>query len=178
MIFTPTAVDGAFIIDFEKFEDHRGFFARAFCAQEFATHGLEPHFVQANVSQNRERHTLRGMHMQDELFGEVKLARCTKGAIYNAIIDMRPDSPTFCKWTGVELTAENHRSFYIPKGCAHGYQTLTEDAEVFYMASAFYQPDSERGVRWNDPSFGIDWPVKDNLVISDKDKSWPLFKES
>lgn len=177
MLFTPTAVDGAYIIEFEKRGDPRGFFARAFCAEEFAAHGLETTFVQANVSRSAEKFTLRGMHLQAEPHGETKLMRCTRGAVFDALIDLRPESPTFKKWIGVELTADNHKMLYVPAGCAHGYQTLCEDAEVFYPVTEFYHPESEQGVRWDDPAFGIDWPEKENPVLSDKDKAWPLWEE-
>ncbi len=174
MIYTKTAVAGAFIIDCNKLSDSRGFFSRSFCAEEFEQQGLESRFVQSNISLNHSKHTVRGMHMQIEPFGEVKLLRCTRGAVFDCCVDLRPDSPTRGKWAGVELTADNHRSFYIPKGCAHGYQTLCDQSEVFYLVSAFYNPESERGFRWNDPAFGIEWPEPAQAIISDKDRAWPL----
>jgi dTDP-4-dehydrorhamnose 3,5-epimerase len=174
MIYTETAVAGAFIIDCSKLSDSRGFFSRSFCAEEFAQHGLESRFVQSNISLNHSKFTVRGMHMQADPFGEVKLVRCTRGAVFDALIDLRPDSPTFGKWAGAELTADNHRSLYVPKGCAHGYQTLRDESEVFYLVSEFYSPGSERGFRWNDPAFGIDWPEPVRAILSDKDSAWPL----
>ncbi len=176
MIFKETAVQGAFIIELNELQDERGFFARAFCADEFAAHGLETAFVQANISQSNHKHTVRGMHMQTKPHGETKLMRCTRGAVYDALIDLRPDSPTFHKWVGVELTADNHKMLYVPAGCAHGYQTLSDDAEVFYPVTAPYNADSEIGIRWDDPFFGIDWPEKTNAIVSDKDKAWPLYE--
>ncbi len=177
MTYTETDVSGAFIIDISKREDSRGFFARSFCAEEFAEHGLEHRFVQANLSLNHKRHTLRGMHMQTEPHGEVKLVRCTRGAVFDVVIDLRPDSSTYKQWAGVELTAGNHRMFYIPQGCAHGYLTLCGESEVFYLVSQFYHPESERGLRWNDPAFGIDWPQTEGMILSEKDRSWALFQE-
>ena len=174
MTFTETDVAGAYIIDCNKLTDSRGFFARAFCTEEFAQHGLETRLVQANISLNHEKFTVRGMHMQAEPHGEVKLVRCTRGAIFDAMVDLRPDSPTYGKWAGAELTADNHRMLYIPKGCAHGYQTLVDDSEVFYLVTEGYNPGSERGFRWNDPAFGIQWPETAQAHLSDKDSAWAL----
>ncbi len=176
MIFKETAVQGAFIIELNELQDERGFFARAFCAEEFAAHDLETSFVQTNVSRNKYKRTVRGMHMQTEPHGEIKVVRCTRGAIFDAFIDLRPESPTFLKWFGAELTEENHRTLYIPKGCAHGYQTLCDDVEVFYLVSTAYHAESETGLRWNDPFFAIDWPEKTNAIVSDKDAAWPLYE--
>jgi len=176
MIFTPTAVEGAYLIEFEKRGDPRGFFARAFCSEEFAGHGLKTNFVQANVSRSTQKHTLRGMHLQADPFGETKLMRCTCGAVFDALIDLRPESPTFKQWVGVELSADNHKMLYVPAGCAHGYQTLCDDAEVFYPVTMAYHPENELGIRWDDPAFNIEWPEKTNAILSDKDKNWPLFK--
>ncbi len=175
MLFTETAIAGATLIELNRLTDERGFFARAFCAEEFAAHGLETNFVQANVSKSAQKYTLRGMHLQAEPHGEVKLMRCTRGTVFDCLIDLRPESPTFKKWFGVELTADNHKMLYVPAGCAHGYQTLCDDAEVFYPVSTAYHPESEQGCRWDDPAFDIDWPEKDNPVLSDKDKAWPLW---
>ncbi len=177
MIFTETNVAGAFLIELNKLNDDRGFFARAFCTEEFADHGLETVFVQSNISRNLKKNTLRGMHMQVAPYGEVKVVRCTRGAVFDCFVDLRPESPTYLQWAGAELTEDNHRMLYIPKGCAHGYQTLCDEAEVMYLVSTAYHPDSERGYRWNDPAFGIDWPEKENLMISDKDRNWPLQQE-
>lgn len=168
MIFTETELPGAFIIDLELRKDDRGFFARAFCMKEFAEHGLVDQFVQCNTSWNEKAGVLRGLHMQLEPHGEVKLVRCTKGAIVDVIVDVRPDSPTYLRHIKVELTADNHRMLYVPVGFAHGYQTLVPDTEVFYMVSEYYAPGFERGLRWNDPAFGIEWPVSDP-VLSEKD---------
>ncbi len=173
MKFTPTDVAGAFIVDIEARTDERGFFARAFCAKEFEAHGLYSEFLQANMSFNHEAGTLRGMHWQDEPHGEVKVVRCTRGVIYDVAVDLRPSSPTYLKWAAVELSAENARAFYIPQGCGHGYLTLTPGAEVHYLVSTYYAPTHDRGALWNDPAFSIEWPQKENLIISDKDQKHP-----
>jgi len=175
MIFKETRLKGAFIIELEQLKDERGFFARAWCQKEFEAHGLTPRLVQCNISFNKRRGTLRGMHYQAAPYEEAKLVRCTRGAVYDVIIDLRPDSPTYKQWIGVELTADNRRMLYVPEGFAHGYQTLTDNAEVFYQVSQFYSPESERGVRWNDPAFGIEWPEADVRIISAKDQSWPDY---
>lgn len=174
MKFTETELPGAFIIDLELREDSRGFFARAFCANEFAEHGLETSYPQCNTSWNHSAGILRGLHMQMPPHGEVKVVRCTKGAIVDVIVDMRPDSSTFLKHIKVELTADNHRMLYVPVGFGHGYQTLVPDTEVFYMVSEFYTPGAERGLRWNDPSFGIQWPDM-NPILSEKDANAPDY---
>jgi dTDP-4-dehydrorhamnose 3,5-epimerase len=174
MRFTPTAIAGAYVIDIEPRGDERGFFARTFCRNEFAEHGLETDFVQANNSLSARRGTLRGMHYQLEPAAEVKLVRCIAGALWDAIIDLRPASPSFGQWFGVELTADNRRMMYAPRGFAHGFITLCDNAEVFYLVSAFYLPERERGIRWNDPRFGIVWPIAPT-VISDKDRDRPDF---
>jgi dTDP-4-dehydrorhamnose 3,5-epimerase len=171
MIFTETHLKGAYIIDINPFIDARGFFARTWCHKEFEAHGLVSHIVQTNISLNNTKGTLRGMHYQTAPYEETKLIRCTKGAIYDVIIDLRRDSPTYLQWVGVELTADNHRMLYVPEHFAHGFQTLEDDSEVTYQVSQFYAPRSERGVRYDDPAFGITWPLA-VLVISDKDKSW------
>ena len=176
MIFTETELKDAFIIDIEKREDNRGFFARAFCKNEFQEHGLETNYVQCNLSRTKKAGSIRGMHYQIAPHEEVKLIRCIKGAIYDVIIDLRPDSPTYRKWTGVELSSDNYRMLYVPKGFAHGFQSLVDNVEVFYFVSEFYTPGSERGLRYNDPSFNIEWPLE-VTVISDKDRNWPDFKE-
>lgn len=174
MIFTETKLPGAYLIDIEKREDQRGFFARAWCQQEFEAHGLVPRVVQTNISFNKCQGTLRGMHYQAAPYAETKLVRCTRGAIYDVIIDLRPDSPTYKQWLGVELTAENYRMLYVPEGFAHGFQTLADNVEVTYQVSQFYTPQAEGGLRYNDPAFGIEWPVQVQ-VISDKDQNWPDF---
>jgi dTDP-4-dehydrorhamnose 3,5-epimerase len=174
MVFAETKLKGAFIIKPERLEDGRGFFARAWCQREFEVHGLDSRLAQCNISFNRRKGTLRGMHYQAVPCEEAKLVRCTMGAIYDVILDLRPDSPTFKRWVPVELTADNHCMLYIPKGLAHGFQTLVDNTEVFYQMSEFYQPTSARGVRWDDPAFEIEWPLPDP-IMSDKDRSYPDF---
>jgi dTDP-4-dehydrorhamnose 3,5-epimerase len=169
MIFTETPVQGAYLIDLEKKGDERGFFARAFCRQEFAAQGLETEFVQINNSLSAARGTLRGMHYQLPPAAEVKVVRCLAGALWDVVLDLRPDSPTWGRWFGAELSAENRRMMYAPKGLAHGFVTLQNDTEAFYLVSSFYAPELERGVRWNDPRFAIEWPMEP-VVISDKDR--------
>ncbi len=174
MIFKETRVKDAFIISIEKREDPRGFFARAWCSRELEDHGLQSKFVQANISQNNTKGTVRGMHYQISPHGEVKLVRCTRGAIYDVIIDLRPHSPTYKQWVGVELTAESRDMLYVPEGFGHGFQVLRDDTEVFYDVTQFYHPDAERGVRYDDSAFGITWPT-DVTEISEKDQNWPRF---
>jgi dTDP-4-dehydrorhamnose 3,5-epimerase len=175
MLFTETKLKGAFIIDLDLKSDSRGFFARTFCAQEFEAHGLKPAVSQCNLSFNHKAGTLRGMHYQVAPACETKLVRCTRGAVYDVIIDLRPDSPTYRQHIGVELSADNRRALYVPEMFAHGYQTLTDDAEVVYQVTEFYTPGYERGARYNDPAFGIEWPMPVQ-VISDKDANWPLVE--
>lgn len=172
MIFTETELPGAFLVDLERREDDRGFFARAWCEDEFRDHGLSTRVAQCNVSFNHKRGTLRGMHYQEPPHGEVKLVRCTSGAIFDVIIDLRPDSPTYTRWIGVELTGANGQMLYVPEGFAHGYQTLADDTETFYQVSEFYAPRAERGVRWNDAAFAIEWPLE-VTIVSEKDAGWP-----
>ncbi len=174
MIFIETALKGAFIIEPEKLEDERGFFARTWCQQEFATHGLNPRLVQCNISFNRRKGTLRGVHYQAKPYEEAKLVRCTRGAIYDVIIDLRLDSPTFKHWVAVKLTADNRQMLYVPEGYAHGFQTLEDCTEVLYQMSEFYTLAYSRGVRWNDPTFGIQWPLAER-IISERDQSYPNF---
>jgi dTDP-4-dehydrorhamnose 3,5-epimerase len=175
MVITAATLPGAFVVDVERYEDERGFFARSWCQREFEAHGLNPRLVQCSVSRNHRKGTLRGMHYQVAPNAEVKLVRCTSGAIYDVIIDLRPDSPTFRQHLGVELSEENQRALYIPEGFAHGYLTLTDAAEIFYQMSEFYEPAAARGVRWNDPAFAIDWPGA-VLVISPRDRDYPDFE--
>jgi dTDP-4-dehydrorhamnose 3,5-epimerase len=175
MQLTETKLKGSFIIDLEERTDHRGFFARTFCAKEFAAHGLKPTVAQCNLSFNYKKGTLRGMHYQIAPATETKLIRCTQGAIYDVIIDIRPESPTYLSHIGVELTAENRRALYVPEMFAHGYQALTDRAEVVYEVSEFYTPGYERGLRYNDPAFDIEWPLPVS-EISQKDAAWPLFE--
>jgi len=159
MNFHPTKLPGAFLIDLQKLEDERGFFARSWCIREFGEHKLDTNLVQCNVSFNKQSGTLRGMHYQRPPFAETKLVRCTRGAIYDVIVDVRPDSPAYLQWIGAELTAENGRMMYVPKGFAHGFLTLADDSEVFYQMSEFYAPDCAGGARWDDPLFALEWPA-------------------
>jgi dTDP-4-dehydrorhamnose 3,5-epimerase len=175
MIFTETKLRGAFVIDIERRDDERGFFARAWCQEEFAARGLSTHLVQANISFSQRAGTLRGLHYQVKPHEEVKLVRCTRGAVYDVIVDLRPESSTYLQWVSVELTADNRTMLYVPEGLVHGYQTLTDKAEVLYQVSQVYSPESERGVRWDDPAVGIEWPRIDPRIISAKDKSWPNY---
>lgn len=175
MNFKETKLGGAFVIDLEIFKDDRGFFARAWCRREFEAHGLIGKLIQSNISFNRKAGTLRGMHYQIAPHEEAKLVRCTKGAIYDVIIDLRPHSPTYQEWVAVELSADNYKMVYVPEGFAHGYQTLVDDTEVFYHVTEFYAPAAERGVRFDDPAFEITWPM-DVVLISSKDRNWPSYK--
>ena len=175
MIFKETKLNGAFVIELEKHQDDRGFFARTFCQNELRDHGLIADVAQANMSLSKTRGTLRGMHYQKSPFEETKLVRCTRGALYDVIIDLRSDSPTFKQWIGVELTADNYTMLFVPKNFAHGFITLSDDTEATYLVSQYYAPGSELGIRWNDPQFGIEWPI-DAQVISEKDQSWPDFE--
>lgn len=174
MLFRETVLKGAYVVEPERITDERGFFARTWCRSEFETHGLNPNLVQCNISFNDKKGTLRGMHYQATPRAEAKLVRCTAGAIYDVIVDLRPDSGTFKRWTGVELNADNRYMLYIPEGFAHGFLTLSEDAEVFYQMSEYYSAEHARGVRWNDQAFGIQWPGE-ALVISERDRSYPDF---
>ncbi|GAA5534554.1 dTDP-4-dehydrorhamnose 3,5-epimerase [Deinococcus aluminii] len=175
MIFTETKLPGAFIIDLEVREDDRGGFARTFCREEFAAHGLKPDVVQANLSYNHRAGTLRGMHYQLPPAAETKLVRCTRGAILDVIVDLREDSPTYLQHVAVELTAENRRALYVPELFAHGYQALTDGAEVVYQVGEAYTPGFERGLRHDDPRLGLTWPLP-VTVISPKDAAWPLLE--
>jgi dTDP-4-dehydrorhamnose 3,5-epimerase len=175
MVFEETKLKDAFIIDIERIGDERGFFARAYCEKEFEKHGIPTGIVQANISYNKFKHTLRGLHYQAAPFGEAKLVRCTKGSIFDVIIDMRENSETFKQWISVELNENSHRMLYVPEGFAHGFMTLEDHTEVTYHVSEFYTPAAEKGIRWNDPEFQLKWP--ENIeVISEKDKNWPDFK--
>lgn len=168
MKFTPTPLAGAYLVDLEKRGDDRGFFARVFCEREFAEVDLPANYVQVNNSLSADKGTLRGMHYQLAPHAETKVVRCVRGALWDCILDLRPDSPTFKQWFGAELSAENRTMMVVPKGFAHGFITLTDDAEAFYFVDEFYAPEHERGVRWNDPEFGIEWPIEP-VVLSDKD---------
>lgn len=174
MRFEHTGLAGAYLIEPDRLTDVRGFFARTYCEHEFEAHGLEHNSVQCNISFNAKRGTLRGMHFQRPPNAEAKLVRCTSGAIFDVIIDLRKDSPTYRQWKGFELTATNRSALYIPQGFAHGFQTLKDDTEVFYQMFDFFAPDSAGGVRWDDPAFGIEWPLSE-VIMSDKDRSYPDF---
>ena len=174
MLFTETTLAGAVVIDPERQEDQRGFFARSWCQEEFAAHGLPAKIAQCGISYNARKGTLRGMHYQHAPHAEGKLVRCTAGAVYDVIVDLRRQSPTFRQWIALELTAENRRMLYVPEGFAHGFETLTEHAEVFYQISEFYHPESAAGVRWDDPAFGIRWPCPP-AVISPRDGQYEDF---
>ena len=174
MIFTETKLKGAFIIDIEPREDDRGFFARSWCEDEFKQHGLNPRLVQCNISFNKKLGTIRGLHYQAAPFAEAKVVRCTMGALYDVIVDLRPESPTYKHWVSVELTAENRRGLYIPEDFAHGFQTLMDNTEAFYQMSEFYHPECARGVRWDDPAFGISWPTAPSM-ISRQDNEYVAF---
>lgn len=174
MVFAETVLTGAFVIDLERREDERGFFARSWCQQEFEQHGLNGYLAQCNVSFNEKRGTLRGMHYQAKPYQEAKLVRCTRGAVYDVIIDLRADSRTYLRWVAVELNEDNRRMLYAPEGFAHGFQCLQDCTEVFYQMSEAYHPECAKGVRWNDPVFGIRWP-EGAPIISARDRSYPDF---
>jgi dTDP-4-dehydrorhamnose 3,5-epimerase len=176
MKFNETKLKGAFVVEIEKLADDRGFFARSWCQKEFEAQGLTSGVLQANVSYNRKKGTLRGMHYQIAPYQECKLIRCTRGAIYDVIIDLRTDSETFKHWTALELTADNYTMFYVPEDFAHGFITLVDNTEITYQVSQFYTPGCEKGIRFNDPTFNIEWPL-DVSVISDKDRNWPDFEK-
>lgn len=176
VIFSSTALDGAFVIDLDRRDDDRGYFARTWCVREFAENGLETDLVQCSVSHNLGRHTLRGMHWQASPHSEVKLVRCTRGAIWDVIIDLRPESPTYMSHLGVELSAESGRSLYVPKGVAHGFVTLVDNSDVFYQMSEFHDPASARGVRWDDPALGLEWPVS-APILHPRDAAYPDYRQ-
>jgi dTDP-4-dehydrorhamnose 3,5-epimerase len=173
--FIPTAFEGAYIIDVEPKEDERGFFARSWCVDELRALGLVSNLMQCSVSFNKKRGTLRGMHYQGAPHEETKIVRCTAGSIFDVIVDMRPESATFKQWLSFELSAENRSMVYVPTGVAHGFQSLADNTEVFYMVSEFYHPESSCSVRWNDPQFAIEWPHEEHRVISSRDSSYPDF---
>jgi dTDP-4-dehydrorhamnose 3,5-epimerase len=171
MQFQETAIPGALVIDPERRVDERGFFARAWCQREFEAHGIHCAWSQCNISFNKRRGTLRGLHWQATPWAEAKLVRCTMGAIYDVIVDLRPGSSHYGRWTAVELTADNRRMLFVPEGFAHGFQTLVDDTEVFYQMTGEYHPETARGLRWNDPSLGIAWPECPERVISAADRN-------
>lgn len=175
MIFKESKLKDACTIELKKIEDSRGFFSRMWCSNEFKSQGLNSNFVQINLSFNKYRGTLRGLHYQTAPHQEAKLFRCIRGEIYNVIIDLRPESPTHMQWAGFKLSAENRKMLYVPENFANGYQALSDNAEVFYMVSQFYSPASENGIRYNDPAFNIEWPEKEDLAVSEKDSNWPDY---
>lgn len=175
MTFVETKLPGAYIIELKRLEDERGFFAEAWKPSEAEAHGIFEPFIRSNVSFNRHAGTLRGLHAQGGASAEAKLVRCFKGAVVDVIVDIRPDSPAYCQWIAVELTAGNHRMLYVPKGFLHGFQTLVPETEVFYQCSHLYDPAAEIGARYDDPAFGIDWPAPAEKILSDKDRRWPPF---
>jgi len=177
MTFTESRIPGAWLIDITAIHDPRGFFAMTWIPAELRRHGIDPALAQCNLAFNHKRGTLRGMHFQKAPHAQAKIIRCTRGALLDVIVDLRPESPAYCQWAAVELTADNHRMLYMPEGIAHGYLTLTDEVEAYYHASTAWEPKAESGVRWNDPAFGIAWPFAP-LVISDKDAAWPDYQRS
>jgi dTDP-4-dehydrorhamnose 3,5-epimerase len=176
VIFRETAVPGAFVVEPERSVDARGFFARTFCRREFEALGLNPNLAQCSISWNRRRGTLRGLHYQAAPHAEAKLVRCTRGAVFDVVVDLREGSPTFGRWHACELSAENRSAMYIPEGCAHGFQTLVDDTEALYLISEFHHPESSRGARWDDPAIGVEWPLA-VTEMSERDASFPYLKE-
>lgn len=175
MVFHETPLKGAYTLHLQKSEDERGFFARIWCRRELELHGITGKLAQASLSFNRWKHTLRGMHFQAPPHEETKIVRCIRGRLLDVIVDLRPDSPTYTKWVGVELSADNRQALIIPPGFAHGFQTLEDSTEILYLISEFYHAEAARGVRWNDPVFAIEWPEADRRIISQKDQTWPDF---
>jgi dTDP-4-dehydrorhamnose 3,5-epimerase len=176
MMYSETSLTGVYVIEMQPFEDARGSFSRVFCAREMREHGLPFELAQINKASNRKAGTIRGLHYQREPHAEIKIVSCTSGGVFDVAVDIRPDSPTYLKWFGTELTAENQRLLYIPAGFAHGYQALTDDAELIYLVSEFYAPDAEGGLRFDDPAIGINWPLEISAV-SEKDSGWPLITD-
>lgn len=174
MIFRETGLAGAFLVDVERIEDHRGFFARVWCREEFVSRGLVPEMVQANMGYSRKGGTLRGLHFQIHPHEEVKLLRCTRGAVHDVLVDLREESPTYMHWEGFDLTEENRKMVYVPEGFAHGYLTLSDHTEIHYQTSRFYSPRHARGIRFDDPAFNIKWPGPVDIV-SDADRNWPDY---
>ncbi|MCB1144984.1 MAG: dTDP-4-dehydrorhamnose 3,5-epimerase [Leptospiraceae bacterium] len=175
MIFTETGIKGSFVVDLKKIGDSRGFFARAFCSKEFSEVGITSSVTQANLSYSAKKGTIRGMHFQKSPFEEMKAIRCIRGSFFDVVLDLRVDSPTYKKWYGVELSAQNQKMLIVPEGCAHGFQTLEDEIEAFYLVSKEYSPTHDSGVRYNDPAFQIEWPLP-LTEISDKDKNFPDYK--
>lgn len=175
MILTETALKGAYIVEPEKYEDDRGYFARVFCETEFESHGFKISMLQSNIGFSHKKGTIRGLHYQVYPYAEVKLIRCIKGSIFDVIIDLRPDSLTYKQWFGIELNSTNNKMLLVPENFAHGYQCLANNTEVFYQVSQFYTPGAERGIRWDDPAFDIQWPEMYHPIVSEKDNQWPNF---
>jgi dTDP-4-dehydrorhamnose 3,5-epimerase len=177
MKFEKLKVKGAYCISLEKHEDHRGFFSRLWCKDEFKNQGIAFEPVQVNFSRSLKRGTIRGMHYQVDPFAEAKLVCCVKGSVYDAMIDLRPNSQTYLQWDAAELKKENFQLLFIPAGCAHGYQVMSDNSELIYFVSQYYQPQAERGIRWDDRRFNINWPIPEGTVLSEKDNSWPEYDE-
>lgn len=175
MQFTPAPIHGAYVIDVKRIGDDRGFFGRLWCQEEYEDHGLVARIVQSNIGVSTSAGTLRGLHFQRPPHQEVKIVRCSRGAIFDVIVDLRPESPTYRQWFGVELNQENATMLYVPEGCATGYLTLRDDTEISYHASEFYHPESATGIRYNDPAFGIQWPGEIK-ILSENDRNWPDFE--
>lgn len=175
MRFTPTEVAGCRIVELEPFADDRGYFARAWCADEMATEGLESHIAQINMSLSTQSGMIRGLHWRPDPYPEAKFVRCISGRVFDVCVDVRPGSQTFLRWAGVELSPQNRLALSVPAGCAHAYQALEDNSEVLYTASAPFEPGVEIGARWDDPSFTIEWPITDSVIVSDKDQNWPDF---
>jgi dTDP-4-dehydrorhamnose 3,5-epimerase len=175
VLFTEIKIAGAYVVELDRKEDDRGFFARGWCRREFAERGLNPRVLQMNVGYSHRKGTLRGLHFQLAPHTEVKMVRCTRGAIYDVLVDLRPESPSFKRWLAVELTPENGRMLYVPEGCAQGYQTLVDGTEMYYFTTSFFAPEAARGVRYDDPVFGIEWPLE-IAAISEADRRWPDFQ--
>lgn len=175
MNFTESKIKGVYVIEPNRFHDERGFFAPSFKAREFEDRGMASQFVETNISYSRRSGTLRGMHYQAAPHGQAKLVRCTRGSVYDVAADLRPDSPTYKQWVGVELTADNRRMLYLPHDCAHGFQTLEDDTEVFYMVSTPYEPAAGRGFRWDDSAFNIEWPGTEKRILVERDQNYPDY---
>ncbi|MDJ0792500.1 MAG: dTDP-4-dehydrorhamnose 3,5-epimerase [Acidimicrobiia bacterium] len=175
MEFRATEVEGCFIVELEPFTDERGYFARAWCADELADAGVEDHIAQVNMSLSRQAGMIRGLHWRPDPHPEAKFVRCIAGRIFDVCVDVRPGSPTYLRWVGVELTPQNRWALAVPAGCAHAYQALEDDSEIIYTASAPFEPGVEIGARWNDPAFGITWPISEGVIVSEKDESWPDY---
>lgn len=177
MIFEPLTIAGSWLIRPQPIEDARGLFARAFDEHAFRDRGLAIPMVQVNLSTNRRRGTIRGLHWQVEPYGEAKFLRCTRGVVYDVAVDLRVDSPSYLRWQGVRLSADDRAAVYVPAGCAHGYQALEDDSEVLYGVSHEYVPGAERGLRWDDPTLAIEWPIREGVIVSDKDAAWPTLAD-